>query len=136
MDATAQVITAVSHTGDLVACEDAASDYRPSADLVIAAARTSPGRIEQVLNAHPNVADAYVVGVPDASYGEELCAWIRPCDGASLSPEDVRSFCRHQLAPFKIPRYVLFSRDFPMTVTGKVQKSKLRDLSVRERGLA
>jgi fatty-acyl-CoA synthase len=76
-----------------------------------------------------------VVGVPDARYGEELCAWVRLNAGEEASDEDVRAFCRERLSHFKVPRYVLFVDEFPMTVTGKIQKYKMREESIRMLGL-
>jgi fatty-acyl-CoA synthase len=95
-----------------------------------------PREVEEFLYAHPKVADVQVVGVPDDAYGEELCAWIRLRQGESADPEEIRDYCRGNLAHFKVPRYVVFTDEFPMTVTGKVQKYKMREASVRLLGLA
>ncbi|MEA2246676.1 MAG: fatty-acyl-CoA synthase [Solirubrobacteraceae bacterium] len=95
-----------------------------------------PREVEEFLYAHPDIADVQVVGVPDARYGEELCAWVVARGGAELSEEDVRDFCRGRLAHFKVPRYVVFTDGFPMTVTGKVQKFKMRDDAIAQLGLA
>jgi fatty-acyl-CoA synthase len=76
-----------------------------------------------------------VIGVPDERYGEELCAWIIPRAGATLQEDAIRQFCRARLAHFKVPRYVLFVDEFPMTVTGKVQKFKMREASIERLGL-
>ncbi len=73
--------------------------------------------------------------MPDAKYGEELCAWIKLRPGAELSDDDVRQYCQGKIAHFKIPRYIRFSTEFPMTVTGKVQKFKMRETSITELGL-
>jgi fatty-acyl-CoA synthase len=94
-----------------------------------------PREIEEFLYTHPDVADVQVIGVPDERYGEELMAWIVPRAGAELTEEGVRDFCRGQIAHFKIPRYVKFVQDFPMTVTGKVQKFKMREQAITELGL-
>ena len=77
-----------------------------------------------------------VFGVPDERYGEELAAWVQLREGATLTREDVDAFCRGRIAHFKIPRYVHVTDEFPMTVTGKVQKFKLREQAVAELGLA
>jgi fatty-acyl-CoA synthase len=77
-----------------------------------------------------------VFGVPDRRYGEELMACVRLAGGASLEEDDVRDYCRGRIAHFKVPRYVRFVDEFPMTVTGKVQKFKMRDAAVDELGLA
>lgn len=94
-----------------------------------------PREIEEFLYRHPKVQDVQVIGVPDEKYGEELCAWIRLKDGAHATVEEIRDFCRGQIATFKIPRYVRFTTDFPMTVTGKVRKVEMREISTRELGL-
>jgi fatty-acyl-CoA synthase len=95
-----------------------------------------PREIEEFLYAHPAIADAQVVGLPDERYGEELCAWIRLNPGASLDEAEVRAFCQGQIAHHKIPRYVRFVDEFPMTVTGKVQKFLIRQAMIEELGLA
>ena len=94
-----------------------------------------PREVEEFLYTHPAVADVQVIGVPDPKYGEELCAWIRLRDGTSVSEEEIRSHCRGQIASFKIPRYVRFCDGFPLTVTGKVRKVEMREISIRELGL-
>lgn len=94
-----------------------------------------PREIEEFLYRHPKVQDVQVIGVPDEKYGEELCAWIRLKDGAHATVEEIRDFCRGQIATFKIPRYVRFTTEFPMTVTGKVRKVEMREISTRELGL-
>ena len=76
-----------------------------------------------------------MIGVPDERYGEELMAWIRVRDGAELSEDDVRAFCEGKIAHYKRPRYVKFADEFPMTVTGKVQKYKMREQAIEELGL-
>jgi fatty-acyl-CoA synthase len=94
-----------------------------------------PREIEEFLYTHPDVADVQVIGVPDERYGEELMAWIVPRAGASPTEEDIKDFCRGKVAHFKIPRYVKFVDEFPMTVTGKVQKFKMRETAIDELGL-
>jgi len=76
-----------------------------------------------------------VVGVPDARYGEELCAWVRLREGHQVGGEELRDWCRGKIASFKIPRYWMFVDEFPMTVTGKVQKFKMREASIADLGL-
>jgi fatty-acyl-CoA synthase len=76
-----------------------------------------------------------VIGVPDARYGEELMAWVIRREGAELTEEELKEFCRGQIAHFKVPRYVRFADEFPMTVTGKVQKFRLRETAIAELGL-
>ncbi len=94
-----------------------------------------PREIEEFLYTHPDVADVQVVGVPDQRYGEELMAWIVPRSVATLTEEDIKQYCRGKIAHFKIPRYVKFVDSYPMTVTGKVQKFKMREQAVQELGL-
>jgi fatty-acyl-CoA synthase len=94
-----------------------------------------PREIEEFLYTHPQIADVQVVGVPDARYGEELMAWVVVRPGSELSAEEVREFCRGRIAHFKMPRYVKLVDAFPMTVTGKVQKFKMRELAIEELGL-
>ena len=77
-----------------------------------------------------------MVGVPDVKYGEELCAWIKLRDGASATPDEIRAFCRGQIAHYKIPRHIRFVDAFPMTITGKVQKYLMRQQSIADLGLA
>jgi fatty-acyl-CoA synthase len=94
-----------------------------------------PREVEEFLYQHPAVADVQVVGVPDARYGEELCAWVRLREGRQVTGDELRDWCRGKIATFKIPRYWRFVDEFPMTVTGKVQKFKMRETSVAELGL-
>ena len=94
-----------------------------------------PREIEEFLFTHPAVEQAAVVGVPDSKYGEELCAWIKLKAGAAVSEEEIRQFCRDELAHYKVPRYVKFVTAFPQTVTGKIQKFKIREAMCVELGL-
>ena len=95
-----------------------------------------PREIEEFLYQHEAIADVQVIGVPDDRYGEEVMAWIVRRDGASVTEDEVKDFCRGQIAHYKVPRYVKFVDAFPMTVTGKVQKFKMRDAAIEELGLA
>jgi fatty-acyl-CoA synthase len=85
---------------------------------------------------HPDVQDVQVIGVPDPKYGEELMAWVVTRGGAELDRETVAEYCRGKIAHYKVPRYVQVVTEFPMTVTGKVQKFKLREQAIEELGLA
>ena len=87
-----------------------------------------PREIEEFLYQHNDVAEVQVFGVSDAKFGEELCAWIKLRDGSNMSQENIRAFCSEQIAHYKVPRYIQFVEDFPMTVTGKAQKFKMRDI--------
>jgi fatty-acyl-CoA synthase len=94
-----------------------------------------PREIEEFLYQHPKVQDVQVVGVPDARYGEELCAWVRVKPGEQTTEDELKEFCRGRIAHYKIPRYVRFVDAFPMTVTGKIQKFKIRDAMIAELAL-
>ncbi len=130
---TAQVIDAARwmHTGDQGVLDD--DGYlritgRIKDMIVRGGENVYPAEIEQYLHTHPDIADAQVVGVPDDRYGEELVAWIRPAEHAgALTADEVREFCRGQLAAFKVPRYVLFTDEYPMTASGKVRKVELAE---------
>ena len=123
------------HTGDLAIMDDAG--YLNIAgrikDMVIRGGENIyPREVEEFLYSHPAIEDVQVIGVPDARYGEELCAWVKLRPGTELSLEDLRAYCTGKIAHYKIPRYLRISDDFPMTVTGKVQKFKMREVSVAE----
>jgi fatty-acyl-CoA synthase len=92
----------------------------------------SPREIEEFLYTHPAVGEAQVVGVPSAKYGEEVMAWVRLRPGESVTCEELSAYCRGRIATFKIPRYWKFVESFPMTVTGKVQKYRLREMAIGE----
>jgi fatty-acyl-CoA synthase len=95
-----------------------------------------PREIEEFLFTHPAIADVQVVGLPDEHYGEEVCAWVRLKSGASLTEDGLKCFCKGRIAHFKVPRYVVFVEEYPSTVTGKVQKFKLREHGIERFGLA
>ena len=86
-----------------------------------------PGEVEEFLYQHPAISEVQVFGVPDEKMGEEVCAWIQLNDGFDLSDEDVKAYCRDQITHFKIPRHIRFVTEYPMTVTGKIQKFVMRD---------
>jgi len=138
---TRQVIDAEGwmHTGDLaVMREDGyCSVVGRIKDMVIRGGENVyPREIEEFLYTHPDIEDAQVIGVPDARYGEEICAWLRMKPGVKpLDANDIRAFAEGKLAHYKIPRYVHVVEDFPMTVTGKVRKVDMRAESVRLFGL-
>ena len=126
------------HTGDLAVMDEAG--YLNIAgrikDMVIRGGENIyPREVEEFLYTHEAIEDVQVVGVPDAKYGEELCAWVKLRPGAALTVEDLREFCTGKIAHFKIPRYLRVTDEFPLTVTGKVQKYKMRETSVAELGL-
>jgi fatty-acyl-CoA synthase len=92
--------------------------------------------VEEFLFRHPKIAQAQVFGVPDKKYGEEVCAWIVLKPGEMASEEEIRAFCRDQIAHYKVPRYVRFVSELPMTVTGKAQKFVMRERMMAELGLS
>ncbi len=95
-----------------------------------------PKEIEEFLYTHPSISDVQVTGVPDKKYGEELVAWVKLSPGVdNVTDEDLRAFCKGKITHFKIPRYFKFVEEFPMTVTGKIQKFKMREISTEELGL-
>ena len=127
------------HTGDLAVMNDDGSVAVTGRlkDLIIRGGENiSPREIEDFLHTHEKVIDVHVICVPDHKYGEEVCAWIRLRDGVTATTEEFREFCRGQIATYKIPRYIRFTGEFPMTVTGKVQKFKMRELTVAAQTLA
>jgi fatty-acyl-CoA synthase len=87
-----------------------------------------PREVEEFLYRHPAISDVQVIGVPDHKYGEELCAWIILRQDHTATADEIREFCRGQIAHYKVPRYVKFVDAFPMTVTGKIQKFKMREI--------
>ena len=139
-DRTAEVIDPARwmHTGDLATMDDEGyvNIVGRIKDLVIRGGENLyPREIEEFLYGHPDVEDVQVIGVPDEKYGEELCAWVKSRPGSELTEDGVRDFCRGKLAHHKIPKYVRFADGFPMTVTGKIQKFKMRETSIGELGL-
>jgi fatty-acyl-CoA synthase len=126
------------HTGDLATLdpEGYCNIVGRIKDMVIRGGENVyPREIEEFLYAHPKIKDVQVIGVPDHKYGEELCAWIVPKPGATLTVEEVRAFCEGRIARYKIPRHVKFVEGFPLTVTGKVQKYLMREQMKQELGL-
>lgn len=118
------------HTGDLATmdAEGYVNIVGRIKDMVIRGGENIyPREIEEFLYRHPQVQDVQVVGVPDQKYGEELCAWIIAKPGTKPTEDDIRAFCKGQIAHYKVPRYIRFVTSFPMTVTGKIQKFKIRD---------
>jgi fatty-acyl-CoA synthase len=137
---TAEAIDAARwmHTGDLATMDDEGyvKIVGRIKDMVIRGGENVyPREVEEFLMEHPDVADVQVVGVPDDRYGEELMAWVQLREEAVCSEEDLREFCQGRIAHYKVPRYVRFTDEYPMTVTGKIQKFKLRERAVAELGL-
>ena len=126
------------HTGDLaVMREDGYVNISGRIkDVIIRGGENIyPREIEEFLYTHPKISDVQVIGVPDLKYGEEVCAWVRLLEGEYLTDDEVRDYCRGQIASFKVPRYIRFATEFPTTVTGKIQKFRMREISVEELGL-
>ncbi len=126
------------HTGDLAVLDEAGylNIVGRIKDMIIRGGENVyPREIEEFLYSHPVIEDVQVIGVPDARYGEEICAWVKLRPGQSLTEEELRAYCAGKIAHFKIPRYLRITADFPMTVTGKVQKFKMRETSISELGL-
>ncbi|HEY6344947.1 MAG TPA: AMP-binding protein [Bryobacteraceae bacterium] len=138
--ATAETIDAEGwvHTGDL-------ATMRPDGyfqisgrlkDMIIRGGENIyPREIEEFLHQHPKIADVYVVGLPDMKLGEAVLAWIRLKSAVEMTEDEVREYCRGRIAHFKIPQYVRFVDSFPMTVTGKIRKFRIREIEIEERGL-
>ena len=127
------------HTGDLAVMRD--DGYvnisgRIKDMIIRGGENVYPREIEEFLYSHPKIAEVQVVGVPDVKYGEELCAWIRLREGCQATEDELRNYCRGQIATYKIPRYIRFSSEFPVTVTGKIQKFRMREISIAELGLS
>ena len=126
------------HTGDLATMDEEGyvKIVGRIKDMVIRGGENVyPREIEEFLYRHPKVQDVQVVGVPDERFGEELCAWIIAKPGQTLDEDEVRAFCKGKIAHYKVPRYMKFVDAFPMTITGKIQKFKIRELMQQELGL-
>ena len=94
-----------------------------------------PREIEEFFHTHPKIEDVYIIGVPDEKYGEELMAWIKLHDHVEMTEDEVRAYCDGRIARYKTPRYVKFVSEFPATVTGKIRKGEMREISIKELGL-
>ncbi|MCD8185504.1 MAG: AMP-binding protein, partial [Rikenellaceae bacterium] len=135
-EATAQIIdeNGYLHSGDL-GVKDENGNYRITGrikDLIIRGGENiSPREIEDYLFTMPQIKEVEVAGIPSPKYGEQIGAFITLKEGETLTPEEVQLYCRGQIARYKIPKYVFFVEEFPMTASGKIQKYKLQDLGVR-----
>ncbi len=139
-DATSQAIDAARymHTGDLAVMRDDGyvNIVGRIKDMIIRGGENIyPREVEEFLYTHPEIADVQVFGVPDDTYGEAVAAWVVRREGSTLDTDSLRSFCHGQIATFKIPVHIQFVDEFPMTVTGKIQKFKMRDDMVQQLGL-
>jgi fatty-acyl-CoA synthase len=139
-DATAEAIDEGRwmHTGDLATMDEDGyvNIVGRIKDMIIRGGENVyPREIEEFLYTHPAVQDVQVIGVPDERYGEEVMAWVVLKPGIEATEEEIREFCRGRIAHFKVPRYVRFTDGFPMTVTGKIQKYRMREAAIEELGL-
>ncbi|MFM9268948.1 AMP-binding protein [Halomonas elongata] len=139
-EATADAIDAAGwmHTGDLATMDDegyVAIVGRIKDMIIRGGENIYPREIEDFLYTHPAISDVQIIGVPDEKYGEEIMAWVKLSEGEDLDEEGLKAFCEGRIAHFKVPRYVKFVDEFPMTVTGKIQKFKMREEAVHELGL-
>ena len=137
---TAEAIDAAGwmHTGDLATMD--ADGYvnivgRIKDMIIRGGENIYPREVEEFLYTHPDVSDVQVIGVPDVKYGEELMAWVKVREGVTLTEDSLKEFCKGKIAHYKVPRYIKFTDEFPMTVTGKIQKFKMREQAVEELGL-
>lgn len=139
-EATARAVDAEGwlHTGDLAVMRE---DQRfritgRAKDMIIRGGENIyPREVEEFLYTHPKIMDVQIVGLPDQRLGETLVAWIRLKPGQQTTEEEIRQFCRGKIAHFKVPQYIRFVDEFPMTVTGKIQKFRIREIEIQERGL-
>jgi fatty-acyl-CoA synthase len=139
-EATRQMIDAAGwlHSGDVAILDEngyARITGRLKDMICRGGEKIFPREVEEFLFTHPKIAEAYVIGIPDPYYGEQVMAWIKPKSGAQLTAEEVQAFCDGQIMDYKIPRLFKFVEDFPKTVTGKVQKYRMREISTAELGL-
>ena len=126
------------HTGDLAVMDDEGyvNVVGRIKDMIIRGGENVyPREVEEFLYTHPDIVDVQVIGVPDARYGEQVMAWVQLRDGADTTGEDIKEFCRGSIAHHKVPRYIKFTDTFPVTITGKIQKFKMREQSIEELGL-
>jgi fatty-acyl-CoA synthase len=126
------------HTGDLATMDEQGyvNIVGRLKDMVIRGGENVyPREIEEFLYRHPKIQDVQVIGVPDPRYGEEICAWIKLHQGSNATAEEIREFCKGEIAHYKIPRYIEFVGEFPMTITGKIQKFVMREQTIKKLGL-
>src|SRR5258708_3545306 len=126
------------HTGDLATMDDEGyvNIAGRTKDMVIRGRENIyPLDTPQLLYTHPNVSDVQVIGVPSLKYGEEVMAWVKLREGTAATGDELAAFCKNRIASYKIPRYWKFVDEYPMTVTGKIQKYKMREVAVEELGL-
>ena len=121
------------HSGDIAVMDDDryVSIVGRIKDMIIRGGENIyPREVEEFLYTHPDIVDVQVIGVPDQKYGEEMVAWVRLREGASMTRDDLAAYCAGRIAHFKIPRHIHVTDEFPMTVTGKIQKYRMREVSI------
>lgn len=126
------------HTGDVAIMDDEGfiKIVGRIKDMIIRGGENIyPREIEEFLYEHPKVSDVQVIGIPSIKYGEEVMAWVKAKEGVEITAEELINFCKGQIAHYKVPKYFKFTNDFPMTVTGKVRKIEMREMSTKELGL-
>src|SRR5262249_42303571 len=125
------------HSGDL-AMETSDGYYKITGrlkDMIIRGGENIyPREIEEFLYTHPSILDVQVVGLPDEMMGEEVCAWVRLKPGLKLEAGELQAFCQGKIAHFKVPKFIVFVDEYPTTVTGKIQKFKLREMAIERFG--
>lgn len=132
------IVNGWMHTGDLAQMDDegyVAITGRIKDLIIRGGENIYPRELEEFFYTHPAISDVQVIGIPDQKYGEEVMAWIKIHEGKTLDEEELKTFCKGKIAHYKVPRYFKFTQDFPMTVTGKIQKFKMRDMSMEELGI-
>ncbi|HKM15122.1 MAG TPA: AMP-binding protein [Marinospirillum sp.] len=132
------IVNGWMHTGDLAQMDDegyVAITGRIKDLIIRGGENIYPRELEEFFYTHPAISDVQVIGIPDQKYGEEVMAWIKVHEGKTLNEEELKAFCAGKIAHYKVPRYFKFTQEFPMTVTGKIQKFKMRDLSIEELGI-
>jgi fatty-acyl-CoA synthase len=139
-EATRQAVDAARwmHTGDLATMDEEGylNIVGRIKDMIIRGGENIyPREVEEFLYGHPDIADVQVIGVPSEKYGEEVMAWVKPREDATVTGEELAAWCKGKIASYKIPRLWKLVDAFPMTVTGKVQKFKMREVAVLELGL-
>jgi fatty-acyl-CoA synthase len=139
-DKTAEAIDADGwmHTGDLATMDDEGyvNIVGRLKDMIIRGGENIyPREVEEFLYGHPDISDVQVIGVPDPRYGEELMAWIKLKPGTTGDEEAIRAWCSGRIAHYKVPRHIRFVDEYPMTVTGKIQKFKMREQAIADLGL-
>ena len=125
------------HTGDIAVMDEEGfvNIVGRIKDMIIRGGENIyPREIEEYLYAHPRVSDVQVIGVPHARYGEEVMAWVKAKEGEEVTSEELTDFCKGEIAHYKVPKYFKFTDDFPMTVTCKIRKVEMRQISIKELG--